>query len=482
MPNRRLTLAALLLLVAPLASGAPPPPPPSLSTAQMRAEMQRVLAATWKGGVEQVRFDLQEKARKSPSDPLPRVLLAFCTFPSDDAWNQFKAVAQLYPDNTWAHLGMGLVYLHWKMRDQAKGELEMALRLDPAFYPALAALGDLAANQSDWVGAEGRYRQALKLADDAMARAGLAAALLAQGKDSEARQELTKSYALWKDQPRVVEPLLAAARAEGDLKRAAEYAEQLTALKGRDRGARRTLADLRFELGQKDVAAVEYERLLRLGNPEVEVVDRLAVIYRELGSAEKEEAVLNQKNALDKESPAAAMRQAELARAKGNAESEEGHLLEAIARAPKFAPAHLALARLKEDKGVLYEAVLALRAAAAIEGAEQQAAKEKLSALEKTLKLLPKPAKGSPDAIYNKVAASLNALYLERRAAKPALAGELKLRVRVDEKGAVQAVDVLSDTVGDPTLAAHVYFSLRDAEFPRQRREPVFQFELGKKK
>jgi hypothetical protein len=130
---------------------------------------------------------------------------------------------------------------------------------------------------------------------------------------------------------------------------------------------------------------------------------------------------------------------------------------------------------------VLHEAVLSLRAAAEVEGPEQAAAKEKLAGLEKSFKLAPK-AKGSPDAIYSNVARSLNTLFLERRAAKPALAGELKFRVRVDDKGVVQGVDVISDTVGDPTLVGHVYFALRDAEFPKAKREPVFQFELGAKK
>jgi tetratricopeptide (TPR) repeat protein len=458
------------------------PPPPSMTTAQMRAESQKVIGATWKGGVDEVRLALQDKARKAPSDPLPRVLLAFCTFPSDDAWNQFKAIAQLYPDNPWAHLGMGLVYSSWKMRDQAKTAFDLALKLDPAFYPALVGQGELALQAGDYVGAEGRFRQALKLADDAQARAGLGTALNAQGRESEGRKELVASYALWKEQPRVVQELFTAARAETDLKRAAEYGEQLAALKPRDREARRQLADLRFELGQKEAAALEYERLLRLGNPEKAIVERVVGLYKDLGQAEKEETVLYQLSALEKTDPRSALRLAELAQARGNAEGREGHLLEAIARDPKCVPAHLALASLHEEKGVLHEAMLSLRAAAAVEGAEQAKAKERLAGLERSLKLSAKPARGSPDAIYGKVAGSLNALYLERRAARPALAGELKLRVKIDDKGVVQAVDVIADTVGDPTLVAHVYFSLRDAEFPKARREPIFQFELGGKK
>ena len=48
--------------------------------------------------------------------------------------------------------------------------------------------------------------------------------------------------------------------------------------------------------------------------------------------------------------------------------------------------------------------------------------------------------------------------------------------------GVIQAVEVVGDTVGDPVLTGHAYFALRDATFEKRKREPVFEFELGKKK
>ena len=44
------------------------------------------------------------------------------------------------------------------------------------------------------------------------------------------------------------------------------------------------------------------------------------------------------------------------------------------------------------------------------------------------------------------------------------------------------AEDVLTDEVGDPILIAHAYFSLKDAVYPKKKREPVFEFEMGEKK
>ena len=90
-----------------------------------------------------------------------------------------------------------------------------------------------------------------------------------------------------------------------------------------------------------------------------------------------------------------------------------------------------------------------------------------------------KAAKGTVDSIYATVAKGLNDFYLERKKQKSTLAGELKVRVRVKASGEVESVDVVNDTVGDPVLAAHAYFALNDAVYQKQKREPVFEFELG---
>ena len=54
--------------------------------------------------------------------------------------------------------------------------------------------------------------------------------------------------------------------------------------------------------------------------------------------------------------------------------------------------------------------------------------------------------------------------------------------MRISKEGVVEGVDVLEDTLKDPLLLGHVYFGLRDAEYSKQKGEPVFEFELGAKK
>ncbi len=127
----------------------------------------------------------------------------------------------------------------------------------------------------------------------------------------------------------------------------------------------------------------------------------------------------------------------------------------------------------------MFDALNAYRAASKAEGPAVEDAKKEAGELEKKIKLPAKPAKGSVDAIYGAVAKGLQDFYLERKKANPKLAGDLKVRVRVKATGEVESVDLASDTVGDPLLAAHLYFALSDAVYPKQKREPVFEFELG---
>ena len=58
------------------------------------------------------------------------------------------------------------------------------------------------------------------------------------------------------------------------------------------------------------------------------------------------------------------------------------------------------------------------------------------------------------------------------------LGGTIKVRVHVNDKGVVEGADVIKDSVGDPWLVGHAYFALKDAVFPKQKRDPVFEFEL----
>jgi tetratricopeptide (TPR) repeat protein len=186
--------------------------PPLAPAAEVMKELRRIEAASYHGRLEQLRSDYANQAQERPGDPMVQIFAAWLNQPSDDAWNQLRAVSRLHPDNPWTHYGMGRIYARWKMYAQAGSELVQALKLDARFFPAITVQGDLAAARSAWPDAEALYRQALAIADDPLARAGLGFALLKQNRKDEALTELKASTRVYPEQPAalaILIPLLA---------------------------------------------------------------------------------------------------------------------------------------------------------------------------------------------------------------------------------------------------------------------------------
>lgn len=472
---------SFLLLIAAGAAGAKESAPPLPATPMVMQELRRIESAGFTGTFDAIRMDYSAKVRTNAADPMPRVFLAWLTLPSDGAWNQLKAVAQIFPDNPWVHYGMGRIYAQWKMRDQALAELGPLLKRDPAFYPALIVLGDLAAQQNDHLGAEGHYRQALALADDPLARTGLGLLLLKQGKRPEAAEQLKQSVALWPEQPAALTalvPLLAESKDPGLI----DAASKVVALRPKDAAARRQLADLRFEAGDQAGAAKDYEQVLRLGSPDVPLLERLILLYRDQGDAAGEERMLLALASLDPTQVAANLRVAQLRLAAKDPAGAQAQFNEVLARAPGTIEARLGLATLQTDQGAPHLALEQYRAVKAADPSNETAVRE-VARLETAFKLPKRQIKGNVNGVYWAVGASLEKFYAERRAAKPALQGLLKLKLRVAASGAFDGLEVVDDTLKDPLLLGHAWFSLRDAQYwDKKKLEAVIEFTLGKKK
>ena len=467
------------VLVAALAHAAPEVLPP---VAETMLELQKIEAASYRGTLDPLRMKYQDAARARPGEVMPRVFVAWCTLPSDDAWNQLKAIATIFPDNPWVRYGMGRIYTNWKgMSDLARTEFEAVLKRDPKFYPALIGLADVARVKHDPEVAEQKYRAALAVApEDPFARAGLGLVLAEQGKKDEAREELRKAVTTQPEQPAALSTLVKLSIEARDPKTVVA-AQALAELRPKDREARQMLADLRFEAGDKAAAAKEYERLVRLGNPSVALLQRLATLYRELGDLEGEERTLQALAALDDKNAAPNLRLAELHLARKDFEGAEGQWLEALARDPKRVEARESIARVRLEQGMLHEALDEYRKALALDATRPEAPAA-IAKLEADFKLPKKKAHGNPNNVYWAVQTSLGKFYDERKLSNRALEGKYKLRVRINAEGSVDGVDVLEDTLKDPLLLGHVYFGLRDAAYGRGKSEPVFEFELGGKK
>lgn len=458
-----LTVLAVLAATSPAFAAKKEDLPPTLET---MAELRKIEAAGYHDAIAPFRIKYQELARQKPGDVMPRVFVAWCTLPSDDAWNQLKGISTIYPDNPWVRYGMGRIYTSWRgMTDLARTEFEAVLKRDPTFFPALVGLGDVARVKEDFELAETKYRAALAIADDPFARAGLGLALAGQKKNDAALTELKRAIDQHPEQPVALNALVALASAAKD-PGVIVASERLAELRPKDRDARRQLADLRFAAGDKAGAAKEYDRLVRLGGADLATQQRLAALYRELNDTEGEERTLQNVAVLDEKAVDAPLRLAELRFSRKDYEGAEGQWLEALARDPKCKPALLGLAGSKREQGALHEALEYLRRAEAT---------DEVAKLETDFKLPSKKAKGNVNNVYWAAQSSLGKAF-------PTAVGKLRLRVRITKEGVVDGVDVLEDTVKDGNVLGHVYFVLRDAEYAKQKGEPVFEFELGSKK
>lgn len=452
------------------------------SIQEIMAELRRIESGRTNGQIDNIRVQYQSLLRQHPGDVMPRVFNAFSVMPADDGWNQLNGMLPVFPDNPWLRYGMGRAYMGWgKMRDKARTEFETVLKQNPKFYPASIGLADLARQNEDYAAAEAGYRAVLAQVDDPTARAGLGLALKAQGKP-EAKDELSKALAAWPDQPPVVQALyeLAVADKSPDL---LDLATKLAALQPRNRDVRKLIADTRFERGEKDAAAKAYDELLRLGNPELPVVERLAALYRDANNAEGEERTLATQASLDRANAAPVLRLAELRVAKKDADGALKQLDEAVTRAPQSAEPQYRIGMIKLEQRALAAAFERLAAAAKLEGPRAADAQTELAKLSAELKLPKKPFGGSLEVVNGKAATSLDALFQELRRKQKDLGGVLKARVKIDAEGAVKSVEIVDDSIGEPVLAGHLYGVLSQAQYAKKKREAVLEFELkGPKK
>ncbi len=468
-------LAVPMVSLSGWASEPPPLPPP---VDEVMKELRRIESAAWRGQVDAVRIELEKRVKSRPNDPMPKVYVAWCSMPTDDAWNQLKNTSQLFPEVPWVHYGMGRIYVGWKMKDLARSSLDKVLKQDPSFYPALVALGDLERAKDNLDDSEAKYRAALKLADDAEAHAGLGLVLLKKNQPEAALPELKKAIAGWPDQPVVLRELIKLQQASKD-PAVLSTASALAALQPRDRDVRRVIAKLHDAAGDKAEALKDYEKLLALGNPDLESAIRIQQLYRDVGDAEGEERASNLIIALDKEAVDPFLRINELRAARKDLVGAEKILIEAIQRDAGRAETWLRLGRIALDKNLPLLALERFRTGAAKTTPGAEESKAEALKLETSFKLPSKQAKGPVDRIFAMVSKTLDDFYGQQRKQNPKLKGILKVRVKINAQGVVEAAEVVEDSVGDPLLVGHAVFALRDAEFDKKRREPVFEFELG---
>jgi tetratricopeptide (TPR) repeat protein len=249
--------------------------------------------------------------------------------------------------------------------------------------------------------------------------------------------------------------------------------EELQRLAPKDQALWVESGKLREKTGDLPGAARDFETARKGGSEDPELLNVLAKTYREQGRDEDERHILE-----DMAGPKAAgevfRRLADLEAKKGDNTAALRDYKKAIAADPKDNDSKLALARLAVTSGQLTAAIGAFRD---VVGAKPEA-KTELDGLEAQAQLSKKPIEGNVVKINSQLGSQLNKLYRTLLEAKPALAGQLRLRVVVKADGSIVTEEFLQDTVGDPQLAANLYWNAHDAHYPAGDKGYVFTFAL----
>jgi tetratricopeptide (TPR) repeat protein len=471
-PSSRGLVLLLALAVAWRAAATQPraKQPPLPPVQEVTAALRHIESARLRGTLPQLRRDLESAARAHPHDAMRRFYAAWADFPSEECWNQLRTLSVFHPENPWPHLGMGLVYLRWRMPAEAGRSLDAALRVSPGLAPALVAEGQRLDLEGRTAEAEARYREALAQLDEPQARAALGLVLARTGRDAEARPLLEAAVAAWPDQPEALAVLARLVAEAGEARAAAALGEKRLALVPDDREAHRAQAEAWLALGDGAKALGLLERYEALGGTAPEALRSLARLAAEAGRTKLEARALERLEAVAPDDAGLHLRRAELALARGDMATVDG-LLARTASTRLEGEWLVRRARLLDARGRLQEALVAFRAASGTPGAGEGAA-----ALAARFRLPPSPARGTPDAIYRRVSVGLVALYARHLKEVPHARGVLKVRVTVDEAGRAEKVTLVQDTLGAPLVAGHAYFAFLDAKYPPGRSEQDFQY------
>ncbi len=475
----------LLLALAACATGPEPKPAEvqAASTAESRLEEDRGLAATLRGisararrgEAAQMHEEFIAQARQRPNDWKPRLFAAWTGQPSEDSWQEIAKVCKLNPEEPWPWTASGLVYLQWKnFLDQAEGDFKKALVARKGFVPARVGLADVLRLRGKLAEAKAAYEAALQDAPDWQeALRGLGLTELELEDPVAARAHLDRALLIDPDDLVAVEAMARLALRARDTARAIELYGKMLQYDPRDRAAHLALAKMKAETGDGAGAAQSFEAALALA-PDLETARELAALYRKLGRSDEEIKTLELLARLDTRDPAPYLRTAEVRKGEGDTEGAEAALRQAAERAPDDPAIHLSIARLVAAKEDLVASIEAFRTAKAKGAAE---AEGELKALEAKANLGPQIV-GDPNKVYFTVGARLDKQFKELQKANPTLGGKLRARVSIGADGLATQVEVLEDTVHESSLAAFVYFSLKDARYPKKS-TPTFEFVLS---
>lgn len=411
-----------------------------------------------------------------------------------DRFRAFHDDSVANPNSAVGPLGECFVYAGWKMADQASGRCQMAEDRLRSGAVVEVARAELHRRKGALDAALGAVERALAL-DGTCAAAHIEAARVhqARGDDEQALGAWERARATW---PRCYLCLVEAAKLKET--RAGKDAalplwEEALALQPDSLEAlKRYAAAL---AGVDDAKALEaYERAIGAGGSDVATFMGAAQLAAAGGASQAdkalgfaERAAAAQPNDIDAWRLILA-----LAQQKGDGVKATAAANEVLRLVGEDLPALLALARDARANGRLVDAVLRYDAAAraiaggrtaAVAAADLEAAGKEHAALLAELKVATRPAVGSANSVISSVQRTVQALFVERLKKLPAakkgtLRGSIEVGVTVSAAGAVDDVEIVKDTLGDPAVTASLVANLRRATVTGGAKRYAFQMDF----
>ncbi|HOX43148.1 MAG TPA: tetratricopeptide repeat protein [Myxococcota bacterium] len=411
--------------------------------------------------------EYERQYRASPKDPFKRFLWAYALDDRNEGWQEMSKVTKLNDRFYWVYVGMGVILDEWKVYDQSEAQFERALKLGPDIALGLARYGRMRLHQGDGDRAVALLATAVaRQPEEVSFRLDLARAQALAGKLEDARagylevlarrpelfaahEELGALLARLGDRAAAVESYgRAAALAPGSfpvrwtranllaelerLPEAIEAAREACALQAEDLACWRRLVELGQRAGSREVVVFAYEQIVRAEAGNLEANAFLAPIYLAAGEIERAQpafvAVLHER--------------------------------------PDDPEALLGLAQIYEQGEEFSRAIeVALRV---LEVApDRTAARDMLGRIFPRFHITPEPIQDStPDKVFATNQRKLSEAYKLRLKAVPGLAGDMLLKVSVDNDGQVVAVRMSKNEVNDPILDMCALWNLRRSRFP----------------
>lgn len=428
--------------------------------------------------LQQRQSEIAEPCQGKTDDAVCDFIALYALDDRNEAWKSFDKRAKRDPQDALALLGMQMIYIEWKIDDQAEQNYQAAIAMNPKLAIAHSRMGMAYLRKSDDDRANTYFAKALAV-DPQDGDALLGQARIAQrgNDDAKALKLYKQCMQAW---PENAVPAEEAAKIELKLDHpdaAADLYRQAADRAPHAVGLRRSLASLYARNNKNDLARATYQEVIKLDPHNFASLVALAKLSEQAGD---DDAAFDYYRRAGQANEKDIDVQRALGRGylkRGQPSGAESAFSQVLKLAGDDAEAHKALASINVEAKRFSEAVGHYRAALA-KAPDPEMNKARL-ALEESLNISPKPIKGSSvNSVFNKALGRILKLYKERLKKRPKLSGSITLKVSINPDGTVKNFKITQDTVKDAYMQACIEWNIRDAIFPKAAQTRHFTYPI----